>query len=125
MVKVSSKGLQTRTNIDSSDGVSTTTTTTSGVSCSPSNEATSSSSILSSASASSKIITASERKIKEAESRLQSCSNDINVGDTDNPGARGKSEYNFFFDPIARVLAHGNRTIETVTKRYLRQTLPI
>ena len=48
--------------------------------CSPSNGASSSSSIPSSASC--KIITASERKIKEAESRQESCSSD-NVGDTD------------------------------------------
>ena len=26
-----------------------------------------------------------------------------------------------FVDPVARVLANGNRTIETVTKRYLSQ----
>ena len=26
-----------------------------------------------------------------------------------------------FVDPVARVLAYGNRTIETVTKRYLSQ----
>ena len=29
-----------------------------------------------------------------------------------------------FVDPVARVLANGNRTIETVTKRYLGQNNP-
>ena len=53
-----------------------------GVSCSPSTEVPSSSSIPSPISSCCKIITASERKIKEAESRLQSCSSDI-IGNTD------------------------------------------
>ena len=30
-----------------------------------------------------------------------------------------------FVDPVTRVLANGNRTIETVTKRYVSQIQPI
>ena len=37
-------------------------------------------------------------------------------------GVKKVGKYKFlFFDPVARVLANGNRTIETVTKRYLSQ----
>ena len=36
----------------------------------------------------------------------------------------GNKNIFLFVDPVARVLVHGNRTIETVTKRYLSQNNP-
>ena len=37
-------------------------------------------------------------------------------------GMKKVSKYTFlFFDPVARILARENRTIETITKRYRSQ----